>query len=126
MKKVSSVGWVLRFAVFATFLGHGIFAIRQNPDWLPFLTFWGIDETLALQLMIGIGTIDVIIAVITLVKPNRYVLMYAIFWAFITALMRPINGGSVLAFIERAAYWCTPLALLWLSKQESSSISDRS
>jgi hypothetical protein len=113
-------GIILRIAVFGTFLGHGIVALKQNPDWVPFLTFWGISEKAAFSLMIAIGILDILIAVSTLLRPNRYILAYATFWAFITALMRPLTGITVWAFIERASNWGAPLALLLLRRAFSS------
>ncbi len=117
MQKISLLEWILRIAVCGTFLGHGIFALKQNPAWIPFLTHWGISQEIALDLMIAIGTIDLGIALVTIIRPNKYVLMYATAWAFAAALMRPITGASIWAFIERAANWSAPLALLWLRKK---------
>jgi hypothetical protein len=110
---------VLRIAVFGTFLGHGVFAIMQNGSWIPFLTFWGFSHKTALSLMPIIGGIDILVAVITLFKPNRYILIYAFVWAFLTALMRPMIGSPIWAFVERSANWAAPLALLWFSNYKS-------
>jgi hypothetical protein len=63
-----------------------------------------------------IGMLDILIAISVLIKPLRFILVWAILWAFLTALMRPIAGGSILDFIERAGNWVTPLALLLLLK----------
>jgi hypothetical protein len=68
-----------------------------------------------------IGVVDVIIAVGTLLRPNKAILIYAACWAFATALMRPVAGGFFLDFVERAANWATPLALyFWLRSQQIS------
>ena len=68
-----------------------------------------------------IGIIDLLIAVISLMKPMKPVLLYAAFWAFATALMRPIAGGYILDFIERFANWAAPLALyFWVRYEEES------
>jgi len=58
--------------------------------------------------------VDILVALVVLIKPNKYVLFYAIFWAFATALIRPISGEPFLEFIERSANWAAPLALLLL------------
>jgi hypothetical protein len=102
----------LRIGVFGTFLGHGIFAIGVKASWIPFLTTVGFSESSAITLMPVIGVIDVFIACMALIWPIRIVLIYAIIWAFATALMRPISGDSFLDFVERAANWAVPLTLL--------------
>jgi len=108
--------WILKIGVFGTFLGHGIYAIKVNPAWIPFLTQIGFSNEIAIQIMPFIGVLDVLIAISVLIKPLRIVLIWAIFWAFLTALMRPIVGYSILDFIERSGNWATPLALLLLLK----------
>ncbi len=111
---------LLRVAVFGTFIGHGLFAITVNPSWVPYLEFWGFSSDQAENLMPIIGGLDILIGLIILIKPSKYVIMYAIAWAFLTALMRPIVGESWLAFIERAANWGAPAALyaiLYLRKK---------
>ncbi|NND34814.1 MAG: hypothetical protein HKN76_19670 [Saprospiraceae bacterium] len=111
----SLVGWILRLGVFGTFLGHGIFALMHKPAWLHFITFWGIPEEVAWKMMTAIGVIDLLIALITIVRPIGIVLLYATCWAFAAALMRPVSGGYFLDFIERSANWAAPLALyFWM------------
>jgi hypothetical protein len=83
-KSFQVINWVLKIGVFGIFL-------------MPY-----------------IGYLDIIVAVSVLIKPLRIILIWAIFWAFLTALMRPIAGGSILDFVERAGNWATPLALLLL------------
>ena len=108
------VEWVLRIAVFGTFTGHGTLALLGNESWLPYLGSVGIHGSLATQAMFIIGVIDLIIAFNVLIKPSKYLLIYAFIWAFCTALIRPLSGESWLAFVERAANWGAPLALYLL------------
>ena len=118
---MQKVIWILRIGVFGTFLGHGIVALSGNEGWLPYLEFVRIEGPVALQAMMVIGVMDILVAFSTLVKPSRYVIIYAIIWAFCTALIRPLSGESWLAFVERAANWAAPLALytilFWESKR---------
>ena len=102
---------LLRIAVFGTFLGHGILAFMIQPSWLKYLQFWGFNEAQALTIMPIIGVVDILVAVVTLWRPYKYVLIYAMVWAFLTALMRPLAGESWLQFVERAANWAAPAAL---------------
>ena len=113
-KSFQIINWVLKIGVFGIFLGHGIYAIQVNQAWVPFLEKVGFSNALSLQIMPYIGYLDIIVAVSVLIKPVRVILIWAIFWAFLTALMRPIAGGSILDFVERAGNWATPLALLLL------------
>ena len=102
----------IRVGVFGTFLGHGIVALGINQKWIPLLTCFGFTEDQAITLMPYIGIADIIIAFIILVYPIRVVVAWAILWAFMTALSRPISGEVFVEFVERAANWCLPLALL--------------
>lgn len=102
----------IRLGVFGTFLGHGINVFGINPKWIPLLTCYGFTENQAITLMPYIGIADIITAFIILIYPIRAVVAWAIFWAFMTALSRPISGDSILEFIERSANWCLPLILL--------------
>ena len=105
------VPWILRVGVFGTFSGHGTIALMGNEKWLPYLGLVGIEGPLAYKAMFVIGIIDWIVALVALIKPSKYVLIYAVIWAFLAALARPLSGESWLQFIERAANWAAPLAL---------------
>ncbi|NND06624.1 MAG: hypothetical protein HKN87_09605 [Saprospiraceae bacterium] len=111
--------YILRIGVCGTFLGHGIFALQHKTAWLAFLTFWGISPENGLFLMTVIGIVDVIIALVTLFRPVKALLIYAAIWAFLTALMRPIAGGYLLDFVERFSNVAAPLALYLLLLQKN-------
>jgi hypothetical protein len=106
--------------VFCIFFGHGFFALQQQENWLPFLEVFGFDRSTSLILMLIIGCLDMIVAFWTLIKPNRYVLIYATFWAFAAALMRPITGGNFLELVERAGNWTVPLILFLIINSKKS------
>jgi len=61
-----------------------------------------------------VGSVDILIALIVLLKPIRAVLLWAVFWGFWTALVRPLVGEPIWDFVERWANWGAPLALLLL------------
>lgn len=112
---VKIVEWVLRFAVAGEFFGHGIFAIEGKKQWIAWISeMTGADASLAAQLLLIVGAMDLVVAVIVLVKPIRIVLLWAAFWGFWTALVRPLVGEPIWDFIERWANWGAPLALLLL------------
>ena len=109
------IEWVLRIALFGEFLGHGVFALMLKGRFIEMLTaFTGISGPLANNVMMAIGTIDVLVAISALVFPFRLMLVYATFWGFMTAVARPVAGDPIWDFVERWANWGIPLALLLL------------
>lgn len=111
-KKVSIVELVLRVGIAGTFIGHGCYALKANPAWIPLITIFGISSENACRLLPLIGTLDIIIAVLVLLKPYKMVLYWAIFWTFITALSRVIAGYGILEFVERFSNMACPATLL--------------
>ena len=109
----------LRFAVFGTFLGHGINALFVKPNWIPLITCFGFSTQFAKDVMPIIGIIDILVAVCAIVYPKRVVFLWAFFWAFITALSRPISGEPIVEFIERASNWTVPLVVYILLLEQS-------
>lgn len=102
----------IRVGVFGTFLGHGIVALGINQKWIPLMTCFGFTENQAITLMPYIGVADIIVAFMVLFYPIRVVVGWAVLWAFMTALSRPISGEAFVEFVERSANWCLPLTLL--------------
>jgi len=120
--EISSTELIARIGVFGTFIGHGIVAISVNPKWIPLLTGFDLTREQALFLMPFIGILDIIVAVIILLYPIRIVLFWALFWAFLTALSRPISGDSILELLERSSNWCLPLVLIMIRYYENKKI----
>ncbi len=109
------IEWILRIALFGEFLGHGVFALQLKPRFLEMITAaTGIGGAWANNLLIAIGSMDILVAVLALVYPLRLMLMWAAFWGFATALARPIAGDPIWDFVERWANWGVPLALLYV------------
>ena len=107
--------WVLRIAVAGEFLGHGVFALQGKKDWIGWFANFGVsDAGTAATLLFWIGVLDVLLALLVLVKPVRLALLWMVFWGFWTALLRPLVGMPVWDFVERWANWGAPLALLLL------------
>ena len=101
-----------RIGIFGTFLGHGVVALNINPKWIPLITAFGFTPLQAIKIMPYIGILDIVIAFCILIFPVRIIVLWAIIWAFFTALSRPISGQEFVEFIERSANWCLPLILL--------------
>ncbi len=109
---------LLRLAVFGEFLGHGIFAVQGKAQWVGWISkLSNLDAATASQLLLFVGLCDILVAFWILIKPNKPVLLWAIFWGFYTALLRPIVGEPVWDFVERWANWGAPLAVLYLMKK---------
>lgn len=113
--KMKLIEWVLRIAVAGEFVGHGVFALQGKKDWIGWFANFGVSDIgLATQLLFLIGIMDILLAILVLVRPVRLALLWMAFWGFWTALVRPIVGMPVWDFVERWANWGAPLALLLL------------
>lgn len=107
------IEWVLRVAVAGEFLGHGVFALQGKEQWIGWIQeICGVSPEIAATLLTLVGIMDILVALIVLVKPIRIALLWAAVWGFWTALVRPLVGEPVWDFVERWANWGAPLALL--------------
>src|SRR4051812_15283438 len=114
MSNDKKIEWLLRVGVAGEFIGHGLLAIGGKKDWLGWISqLTHVSNSTATTLLLLVGMFDVIVALIILVKPVRPILLWAAFWGFWTALVRPIVGVGWLDFIERSANWAAPLALFY-------------
>ncbi len=112
---VKKIDWILRIAVFGTYLGHGVLALQLKPSFLTLIEgMSGISGKLAENLLVSIGIIDIITAIFAIVYPFRLLLIWATAWSFLTAIARPVSGDSVWDFVERWANVGAPLALLYI------------
>ena len=115
MENSKKIEWILRIAVAGEFLGHGVFAIQGKAQWVGWFAKFGVsDPVLAKQLLLVVGIMDVLLALLVLIKPIRIALLWMTFWGFWTALIRPIVGEPIWDFVERWANWGAPLALFLL------------
>lgn len=101
------------------FASHGWLAYQLKPQWFNYLSTVGIKGDAATTVMQAIGIMDIGIALITLIKPTRPVLIWAAVWAFSTALIRPISGEVWVEFFERAGNWICPLVLYFVKVQKA-------
>ncbi len=106
---------ILKIGIFGTFIGHGILAIQVQASWLVFFETVGIAAPTANILMPIIGILDILVAFAVVFRPLKFILLWAVFWAFLTALMRPLSGIEIWAFVERWSFWAAPLALLFIN-----------
>ncbi len=122
MKSGEKAEWILRIGIFGTFIGHGVFALMIKESWIPYFTGLGFTESFAITALPLIGLFDIVIGTWILCKPNKYVLGWAAFWGFWTALIRPLAGDffspDIWDFVERWANWAAPLALLYMTNKK--------
>ena len=96
------IKWILKIAVFGEFLGHGIFALQGKAAWLAWFPVFGINNPqIASTLLFLIGIMDIILAIIVLVRPLPLALLWMATWGFFTALIRPIVGEPIWDFFEK-------------------------
>ena len=115
MENYKKIEWVLRLAVAGEFAGHGVFALQGKKAWIDWIhQLTGVEIGTATILLTLIGFMDLLVALIVLVRPMRIALLWAAFWGFWTALVRPLVGEPIWDFVERWANWGAPLALLLL------------
>ncbi len=110
-----TIEWILKIGVAGEFLGHGVFALQGKADWIKWVgQLTGANADTSATLLTLVGLFDILVAIIVLTKPIRIFLLWAAFWGFWTALVRPLVGLPIWDFIERFANWSAPLALLFL------------
>ena len=115
MNNSKIIEWILRISIAGEFIGHGVFALQGKKDWIGWFAKIGVsDPSTATQLLFLVGAMDIVLALLILIRPVRIVLLWMVFWGFWTALLRPIVGEPIWDFIERWANWGAPLALLLL------------
>lgn len=113
----------LRLMISVTFLVHGIEALMFHPKFIDFIIVanakllpFPTTEAFAKQALIFIGTVDIIVALLAIVKPKPSVLYYMVFWGALTAGARVVYGGSqgIPDAILRTPHWVIPLMIVWL------------
>lgn len=114
---------ILRLGLALTFLGHGIFALNGRMSWLPYLMTAGFEQNLATKLLPVIGVLDLIVALLLMLKPNKYLFLWCFIWTFAVSIIRPLSGESWLEFVERGAFYGVSLMLFLNSLQPNQTAS---
>ena len=115
LHNTSKIHYPLRVASAMCFIGHGAFGIITKPIWYNYFALFGIDKATSYRLMPILGTVDILLGLMLLIKPIRGIAAWLIFWGLITALCRPLSAEPFAEFIERAGNYGAPLCLLMLS-----------
>lgn len=106
--------WLLRIACSLEFIAHGAFGVITKAAWIPYFGVVGISERWAWRLEPLVGSFDIFLGFLVLLKPIRVALLYMAVWGLWTALLRPLSGEPFWETIERAPNYLVPLALLYL------------
>ena len=124
----ASVLPVLRVAIAATFVGHGMKAMFLHPQYITLLVAsmsnlvgWSMSQLLAERMLCCIGMIDLLLATLILTTRLRWVAIYLAVWGGLTALSRMTAGGWTMwpEVLLRASHFAGPLVvLLYWSAQD--------
>jgi hypothetical protein len=118
MSTEKKIEWALRIGVAGEFLGHGALALGGKVQWLGWIEqILKVEPATAAIILSIIGGIDVLLAILIMIRPVRPIILWMAIWGFLTAILRPIVGESIWDFIERFANWGAPLALYFLLKR---------
>lgn len=109
------VKWILRISIAGEFFGHGVFALQGKRAWVGWFSTFAIqDAALATKLLFMIGLLDIILAILVLIKPVIIAILWMTIFGGWIAILRPIVGESIWDFVERWANWGAPLTLFLL------------
>jgi uncharacterized membrane protein YphA (DoxX/SURF4 family) len=114
LKNTEKIHYTLRIASAMCFIGHGAFGIITKPIWCNYFALFGVGKTTAYHLMPVLGSVDILLGLLLLIKPFRAIAAWLVVWGIMTALCRPLSGEPFAEFIERAGNYGTPLCLLIL------------
>jgi len=120
--------WLLvltRLSLFLIFFVHGLGCLWMHPGYIDYLigmgaTFTGsfMKQSLAENILIVIGVIDIIIAISILIKPWRSILIWMVVWGLLTSFLRIVDAGifNYTEFLIRVPHFTLPLVCLLLYK----------
>ncbi|HVV02624.1 MAG TPA: hypothetical protein VHC96_00315 [Puia sp.] len=115
LRAEQKIHYTLRIAIAMCFIGHGTFGIITKAVWTHYFAVFGIGRALAYRLMPWVGTVDILLGLLTLVRPIRAIAGWLVVWGLITAALRPLSGEPFAELIERGGNFGAPLAFLLLS-----------
>lgn len=105
---------ILRLGAGLCFIGHGILALTAKAKFVELLATFGIEQQLAVGLLLVIGCLDVLVGLLILFKPTKPVLQWAMIWTGLTIAAWAFHGDTLMDLMRRAPYVTTPFALLVL------------
>jgi len=140
IKKASKhLEWFIRWAIAATFIGHGLYAIGFHPVPGHFsgmmMSGLGMSNTVSLLSLKIIGVLDIFAALFILIPTSKWAntaLFYIITWGFLTAIARIWSNLPFYSLSQVAEQWAfestvrgvhflIPIALYFLIKSQKKS-----
>jgi len=115
ISQTQKIHYTLRVAAAMCFIGHGAFGIITKSIWCNYFALFGMDKITAYHLMPVMGSVDILLGILLLIKPVRAIAVWLVLWGIVTALCRPLSGEPFAEFIERAGNFGAPLCLLILA-----------
>jgi hypothetical protein len=109
------IHYTLRIAIAMCFIGHGTFGIVTKEIWTHYFAVFGIERASAFRLMPWLGTVDILLGILMLLRPIRAIAGWLVIWGLVTAALRPLSGEPFAELIERGGNFGAPLAFLLLS-----------
>lgn len=119
--------WMLRIGLAVVFVTHGIEALKLHPGFIDLIIGsgrammgWDISEEAAVIVLRVIFVVDMIVAVLVLIRAWPPLLAWLAFWGLVTALSRPIALGfpAYPEVLLRASHFLAPLAI-WLLARDA-------
>jgi hypothetical protein len=114
--------WTMRLALSLTFAAHGLESLDRRGSFLDLLILAAqnlldvrLPEAVAQWLLVGIGVVDLAVAVLVLMTRWRTVAGYMAVWGFVTAAARIVVLNADTGWYEfaiRSAHWALPLVLV--------------
>jgi hypothetical protein len=118
-----AAGWILRLALASVFVIHGLEALRLHPWFVDLILSSGVNlaglrlhESTAGHALHMIGVVDLVVALLLLIRPVPAILVWAAFWGAVTAWARVTAGGwgAYPDVLLRSGHVLGPVALLLL------------
>jgi hypothetical protein len=115
LTNTQKIHYTLRIAAAMCFIGHGAFGIITKAIWCNYFAVMGIGKVMAYKMMPILGTFDILMGLLLLIKPFRAIAVWLVIWGVFTAACRPLSGEPFAEFIERAGNYGVPFCLLILT-----------
>jgi phosphohistidine phosphatase SixA len=117
---------VLQFVTALLLIGHGGFGFVLEKDMLFY--HWaaaGVGLPDVVEMTRITGLFEIALGLSILIRPSRWLVLFAFFWKVFTELLYPMSGDYFLEFVERFGSYGAPLALfLLLNKHRDWTIDD--
>ena len=117
---------LLRVSLAFVFFTHGAEALLHYPRFIDLiigstenLAGWRITESQARSFLTVIGTMDVALGLMILLRPSPVLLAWMAIWGLVTALSRVTSLGwdSYRDVLIRATHFIVPFVLLWCRRR---------